>query len=132
METSWAKHLDKIVDMIADGVTIVDGKCRFEFVNESAARMLGGPRSEILGRSCHDPRWRITTPDGAPFPQDRLACAVAISTAEPVSGIEYRIERPDRTSIVLSASAHPIFDEDGSVAGAITCFTDITRRGKAR
>ena len=35
-----------------------------------AEAVLGLPREELLKRTCDDPQWRNSTPDGAPWPED--------------------------------------------------------------
>src|SRR5439155_26800371 len=58
------ERLARIVETIADGITIVDRQGRVTFANAAVETIFGRPRAEIVGRHYNDPSWYGRTPDG--------------------------------------------------------------------
>ena len=49
-------------------------------------------------------------------------------TGQPSGSLELEIQRPDREPIYLQSSASPLFNQDGSVRGAVGAFINVTDR----
>src|SRR5262249_6366808 len=103
-----------------------DAEGRITFYNEAAAA-LWGCRPE-LGKSEWCGSWRLYWPDGRPMPHDECSMAVALKEKRAISGAEAAAERPDGTRVLFLAYPMPLFDEAGSLAGAINTLVDITDR----
>ncbi|MHB0912701.1 MAG: PAS domain S-box protein [Armatimonadota bacterium] len=125
------ERLARIIETTPNGITIVDREGNITFANAAAERILGLSRSEIAGRTYNAPAWRITTAEGAPFPQEELLFAQVTRTGSAVYGIEHAIEHPDGTRRILSINAAPLRDADGHLAGMVASLTDISERKQA-
>jgi PAS domain S-box-containing protein len=96
-------------------------------MNPAAAAMFGLPLDENIA---------LTTPTGArlkryffrndaPLPEERLPLVRALR-GEEIQGEEIDLVFPNGKRFVLLASAAPIYDRKGQVAGAVAAFADIT------
>lgn len=122
------ERLAHVIEMIPSGITIVDRNGRITLANASAEQILGLTRNEITERTFNDPRWKITTEDGEPFPEDRLPFVQVMRTGETVFGVVHAIERPDGRRTILSINAAPLHDPSGVIVGMVASLTDITER----
>jgi PAS domain S-box-containing protein len=113
------------------GITFVDAAGTIIYANPAAEGILGLRRSEIVGRTYDDPRWRITAADGGPFPNDRLPFARVRSTGQAIRDVEHAIEREDGRRVLLSINAAPLFAPDGSFSGMVSILQDISQRRQA-
>lgn len=120
-------RLAGILETMADGITIADGDGVITFANAAAENMLGLTRNDIEGRAYNDPKWRITTVDGEPFPSEELPVARVMRTGEPVHLVDFAIEHPDGTRVILAVSSAPILNGD-RIAGVVSSIRDITER----
>ena len=62
-----AQQSDLLVNSVGDGIYGVDRDGVVTFVNPAAARVLGYPPHELIGRDAHA-TFHDTQPDGRPFP----------------------------------------------------------------
>ncbi len=113
------------------GITFVDAAGVITFANPAAERILGLQPGKISGRRYDDLRWRISGPDGSPFPPDQLPFAQVMKTRQPVHEIEHSVVREDGTRVLLSINGSPLFGPDGSVSGMVAFMQDITERRQA-
>ncbi|MBN1439842.1 MAG: PAS domain S-box protein [Anaerolineales bacterium] len=113
------------------GVTFVDGDGRVTYANAAAERILGLQKSRIVGRAYDDPEWKITAPDGGPFPPEELPFPRVKSSGKPVYDIEHAVERETGERTVLSVNGAPLCAPDGSFAGMVSAIRDITAERQA-
>jgi len=106
----------------------VDRTGAITYANSSAERILGLTRATITERSYNDPKWKITSVDGGPFPDEDLPFSRVMASSQAVYGVEHAIVYPDGRSIILSINATPMHDAQGEPAGMIASVTDITER----
>ena len=105
-----------IFDAINDGMCLLDRQGRVLRCNHAAARILGMPPHEVLGRTCHE----LTPPPvGAPEASAflRMLGTRRRETAELPLGDRW-----------LQAVAEPKLDEDGGLVGALYILSDVTER----
>jgi PAS domain S-box-containing protein len=111
---------------LADG-TLID-------VNNAALKMLGLTRDQFLGRTSHDPGWKVVNEKLEDLPPDQHASMIALSTGKPVVDLLLGVYRPDTDSYVwLITNAIPYFHE-GEEKPYQVCVTmhDITERNRAQ
>jgi PAS domain S-box-containing protein len=118
-----------ILDSAGEGIWGLGPDGRVVFVNPAAAQMTGFTPDEIVGRSSHE-LMHHTREDGSPYPKDE--CPIYASVTE---GARYHVVgelfwRRDGSCFPVEYTSTPIF-EDGSVAGAVVVFSDITERSRA-
>lgn len=107
----------------------LDGKI-LQF-NSRAAALWG--RSPKLGDSAERfcGSFRLYRMDGTRLPHDRTPMADVLRTGAPARDLNFVIERPDGASIVALANIEPVFDDAGTLQGALNCLLDITERTHA-
>lgn len=121
-------RLSRIVETNADGIIIVDLEGRITFANAAAELLFGLPRVELTHRTCDDPNWHLTTPDGLNVAYADLPFSLVIESGMPVYRVEHSMTRADGCHIILSTNAAPLRDSDGSISGVVASLTDITER----
>ena len=125
------ERLARIVETVPEGIRIVNREGMITFANAAAEEILGLRRSEIVGRTYDDPKWKITSVDGGPFPDEQLPFQRVMKTGEALHGVEHAIEHPDGRRVILSINAAPLRDAAGEVIGMVAALSDITERKRA-
>ncbi|HEX3674228.1 MAG TPA: HWE histidine kinase domain-containing protein [Rhizomicrobium sp.] len=66
--------------------------------------------------------------------QTESAMIEVLRTGRPVRDREFVAERPDGSRVTILANTDPLFDDDGELIGAVSCFQDISalRRASVR
>ncbi len=113
------------------GITFIDGNGVITYANPAAKRILGLKQSEIASRTYDDPRWKITTLDGRPFPPEQLPFARVMATRKAVYDVEHTIQRENGERTLLSINGAPLFSPDGTFSGMVATIQDITERKQA-
>lgn len=72
--------------------------------------------------------FRMSTIDGKWVPHDQCWMARCLHERRAFEGEEIVIERPDGSRMVVLAHAIPIFDQEGTLTGAVNVVVDITGR----
>ena len=120
---------DKLLKALPTAVYTTDAAGRITFYNDAAVA-LWGCRPE-LGKSEWCGSWRLYWPDGRPMPHDECPMAIALKEKRLISGAEAVAERPDGTRVPFLAYPTPLWDETGTLVGAVNTLVDITDRKKA-
>jgi PAS domain S-box-containing protein len=124
---SW----DGLLDSVPVAVYCCDRDGVITRYNKRAAELWGrspepGDRHERFCGAC-----RLFLPDGTSLPHAETPMARVLETGEPARDEEVWIERPDGSRVAALVNIDPLFDEDGSITGAVNCFQDVTARVKA-
>ncbi|PKN92394.1 MAG: hypothetical protein CVU44_14755 [Chloroflexi bacterium HGW-Chloroflexi-6] len=86
----------------ADGV-LID-------VNQAALNMLGLTRDQFLGKTSHDPAWKVINADGNSLPPEEHASMQALRTGKVIENMEMGVYRSNTQDFVwLVANAMPQF-----------------------
>lgn len=118
--------LQAVLDNASDGVAAVDPSGKTILANAALRKIVGGPFSGFsLGP---ESGYALLNPDGSPIPPDELPLLQAIHKGETIRGVELLIKRNDGSTASIRASASPIRDGTGAIAGAVAVFQDITER----
>ncbi len=124
------ESLETLLDLVPVGILMVeDSGAETAKVNRYGAELLGSRHdtdrfaSIPIDMGLHRQGHRV-----APHDQP---LAKAAGSGEAVASLEGRILREDGRGVDVLMSANPLFDEDGSVRGAIAALIDITPRKKA-
>lgn len=94
------------------------------YYNSAAAELWG--REPSLGNEYWCGSLKLFWPDGRPMAHDECPMAMAIRSAQPISGVEAIAERPDGTRYLFVPHPTPLFDEEGCVNGAVNMLLDVT------
>lgn len=117
-------EVDQVFETAADGMRIVDKDFRVLRANDTFANLVGLPKSEIIGKKCHDVFWgEMCDSPGCPLTR--------ILDGE--EGVEYDSDkvRRDGTSVPCIVSATPFERPDGTIIGIVEDFKDISERKRA-
>ncbi|MGK4005849.1 response regulator [Sorangium sp. So ce1036] len=120
-----------IISALEEGITLQDARGVIRTANASAERILGLPMAQIVGSTTLDRSARLIHEDGSPFRFEMTPAEVALRTGEPRSGVPLGMERPDGAVLWLSVNARPLHRPDGSIAGVVSSFFDITAQKRA-
>lgn len=124
------ESLETLLDIVPVGILIdEDGGVESARVNRYG--------SELLGRK-HDKDKLISIPldlhlrrGGARIEPHDQPLAMAAQSGQAVTSFEGQIERGDGSRTEILMSANPLFDDAGSVRGAIAAIMDISERKQA-
>ncbi|MBW8839415.1 MAG: PAS domain-containing protein, partial [Gemmatimonadetes bacterium] len=120
MTTALDGWIQPIVDQgSGDLIWTLDREGRFSFLNAAAARALGYPVEELLGRPYSD----LGAAEDAAAQADPFARLYA---GEALAGYEIRQPRRDGTMLTLALTALPLRGAEGSVAGILIAARDLT------
>ncbi len=111
----------RIVETAGEGIWLLDAAQRVVFVNPRILEWLGATEDEMQGRPIE--AW-IDDEDAA------KCCAAFEATPFDDSSppTEMRLRRRDGTTMWVSLSLRPIFDDDGQPTGSLGMLTDIDQR----
>src|SRR4051812_22303495 len=124
-----------ILEGVADSVTAQAPDGRLVYANEAACRLLGfesatellaAPIEEVMGA------YDILTPEGEPFPLERLPGRRALAGAQPGPEIvRFRMRGAALANRWSRIKARPVLDEGGRPRLAINLIEDITELKEA-
>ena len=121
-----AQQSDLLVNSVGDGIYGVDRDGVVTFVNPAAARVLGYPPHELIGREAHT-TFHDVQADGTPFPVSACYVTEAIRHQQVTSAEEDSYRRADGLSVPVEVTATPLVDDDRAI-GAVVVFRDVTQR----
>lgn len=120
------EELYKIIEVVAEGIVILDREGTVVFANPKAQDLLGIGLADLLGREFPNRIWRIMTFKGKPFPEEERPFRRVISTGRAIYGVEYVFEKPDGAQAIVSVNATPFIDKQGKVESVVLSLIDIT------
>jgi PAS domain S-box-containing protein len=128
-----AEQAAAILQHVADAITVQAPDGRLLYANDAAVRALGFETQEdLLDASLSQlmSHYDLLSPDGAPFPLERLPGRLALGGVESEQLVRYRLRKTgeERWAVVHGT---PVHDGDGSVAFAINIFRDVTDSQRA-
>ena len=123
------RRFRELLDALPAAVYTTDAEGRITYYNAAAADLWG--RRPTLGASEWCGSWKLYWPDGTPSPHDECPMAVALKERRPVRGMEAIAERPDGTRVSFLPYPTPLYDQAGTLVGAVNMLIDITERKQA-
>lgn len=119
-----------LVETMAEATLIFDADGRISFANAAAEELLGLETSELSDRTYNDPKWRITTAEGAPLSDQELPFQRVMESGRTVRNAEHVVERPDGERRTLAVNAAPLGNDALAPTGVVATIRDITERKK--
>jgi PAS domain S-box-containing protein len=83
-------------------------------------------REPELGRDRWCITWQLYTTTGDALPHDKCPMAQAIHQKRPIRDVIAIAERPDGSRVAFKPYPTPLFDDDGSLVGAVNMLIDVT------
>ena len=121
-QREWLKQMEGILEMLNEGAAIMDDRERILFVNNCMERLLGPPRSELIGKTVD----ALYSGKDYKYIQERRALVTSVG----YDRFEFFVPRPDGIRVPVILSSRELEAPDGSRFHLITC-TDITEQKKA-
>ena len=120
-----------LLDALPVGVLLqgVDGVTRR--VNPAAARILAVPESSLIGATTQAARWKTVNAEGKPLTDEERPLSRVLQTGAATAPERLGIITPAGERRWLDLSCVPLPGADGRLAGAITCFADVTDKVQA-
>ncbi len=117
------------LDVLAEGVVLVNEKSEIVLANSAFLRKLGEADKSLslLGRNLSDMKWR--TLDGKRKATE-LPWRHALETAESALGVALSLATPADGIRTFVVNGSPILDDAGAARGAMVTFDDITELEK--
>ncbi len=112
------------LDVLAEGVVLMDDRDRAVLVNDTFARKLGVPAKALLGKRMSQLQW---TQPGTGTPIVHLPWSEAMRTRTNMTGIPMRLTTEKHGTRILMVNSAPILDEAGKPRGTLSTFDDVTR-----
>jgi two-component sensor histidine kinase len=133
----WSSEaLDTLLEILPIAAAIAtDPECRVVRGNQAAAELYGAARPEDLPRNPANRGDGELTPhylDGRLLRPDELPIQRAAATGLPQRNVFLDFLLPSGEARTISASAAPLFDDDGAITGAVGAFADITSLRRAQ
>lgn len=117
------KRVKAALDVLAEGVVLLDPNGVIMLVNAAFARHLGDQQSPLLGRTLAELPWRSS---GSDSPPAFYPWATAIQEKKPQTGVALAMGQASREVKKFIVNSSPIIDEDGTVRGVLCSFDDVT------
>lgn len=124
-----AKYAELLLRSTSEGMFGLNLEQRCTFMNPAAAAMIGWGQEDVLGKNLHE-LVHYRRADGSIYSEAECPIADLIRTGQPCRVEGEVFWRRDGSSFDVEYSASPLI-EDGAIAGAVICFTDISARKQA-
>jgi two-component system, sensor histidine kinase and response regulator len=116
-----------VLSSIEEGVVVYNSAGAVVFANESAGRILGSTRDQMMGSTPWTAGWRAVSEDESDLPPESHPAMAVMRTGQPVLGSLMGVRRPDGKLRWIRVSAQPLINQEGSAPHAvIATLFDVT------
>lgn len=126
----WHDRLSLLLESTGEGIYGIDTDGRCTFANAAAARMLGYPAAQLIGRNMHE-LVHHSHADGRCYAQHDCPIYKAFRLGRPCRIDDEVLWRADGSALCVEYSSHPILD-GARMEGAVITFVDVTERRRAQ
>jgi len=116
-----------IIARLHEGVVVLDAETRVALANNAAAQIFGVPLDELIDRRLNAVAVDLLDEHGRLLGNDRLPLMRALG-GEEVSDELVRFVRRDGTLLWVEVHANPLYNDDGTLYGAVASYDDVTAR----
>lgn len=116
-----------ILNAVGEGVYGLDLEGNVTFANPAAAKMIGWPVEELIGRSMHSVLHH-SHGDGSHYPRETCPIYAALRDGSTHRVMAEVFWRKDGSSFPVEYISTPMREENGQLIGAVVTFRDITQR----
>ena len=111
------------LDVLAEGVVLVNEKSEIVLANRAFSRKLGDENKSLMGRNLSSMKWKSLDPENTTLD---LPWQHALKTAESALGVPLSLVTPGDGLRTFVINGSPILDDRGAARGAMVTFDDIT------
>jgi PAS domain S-box-containing protein len=121
-------RFESILDAAADAIVRVNNRGLIEYANTAMGKLLGVPRSSLLGVNLHS-HYHQFLPDGSHYAWHDCPTHRAMRSSESIHELEEVYWRADGTPIAVAYSVTPVSNPaDDTYTGAVMVMRDIEAR----
>ena len=117
-----------ILNSLHEGIVVQSLNDTIIIANDSASKILGLTREQILGKDSFDPRWKGLYMDGTEIKAEDYPSMTTLRTGKPVTNFLMNIHVGDEKRRIISINAEPVEDENGEAFGVVASFLDVTQQ----
>ena len=121
----------KILEDVPAAILLFGPGGEVRMANKTASRVFGLSKSELLGKTAHDPGWRLIHEDGSHVTWEDSPVLEAIRTKKPVRNAVVGVDHDPEAPVWLLMNAEPELGPSGEVVEVIATALDITDRKRA-
>ena len=118
---------ERLLDSLGEGLVLMDPTGRSIDCNQTACRLLGVTRDQLLGITSFEEGWHMVRPDGTRLPAEDHPSVVARLTQEPCLDVIVGVNPPGRPRRWLAIDANPVVG-DGKLVEVLVSFRDAAQR----
>jgi PAS domain S-box-containing protein len=118
-----------LLESAEEGIFGVGEDGLVNFINPAGLKMLGFNTEEVIGQKIH-PLIHHTRPDGSPYPSEECPMHHSLTRGTIGNQDDEVLWRKDGTSFPVEYTSVPI-RKNGSIAGTVVVFRDISERKEA-
>ncbi len=118
---------EQLIENLYDGVYYVDAHNEIIFWNRSAERITGYSRDEVVGNTCSDGILRHIDSEGTELCFHGCPLKETLKDGT-IRDAEVFLHHKDGHRVPVHVRVAPIFDEQGSITGAVEIFSDNSSR----
>lgn len=120
-------RLEAVLSAVAEGVVLQDSTGQIIMSNDSASRILGLSKDQLMGRDSMDPRWMSIHPDGRPFEGHDHPAMISLRTGQKQENVPMGIHKPSGELTWISINSIPLIAPDEADPYAVVVsFADVT------
>ncbi|MBF2063166.1 MAG: PAS domain S-box protein [Calothrix sp. C42_A2020_038] len=121
-----------VITAMREGVVLHDAEGKIITCNESAERILGLTKEQMMGRTSTDSRWHTIKEDGSRFPGEDHPAMRTLRTGMPCFNVVMGVHKPNGEVSWILINSQPLLEVGEAVPYAVvSSFSDITRRKEA-
>ncbi len=126
LQALWAALPAGVVVHAAGGEIVEANRAAEGLLGLSLAQMQGADPVQPAHAAAAEPRWRTVRDDGSPYPQELHPAMRTLRTGEALRNQTIGVYTPAGELRWLLVNTEPQRDHQGQLAGALSCFSDIT------
>lgn len=112
-----------LIENLYDGVYFVDRDRKITYWNKGAETLTGYSSTNALGKSCHDKFLAHVNDEGVNLCNAGCPLKAAIENGNSTEA-EIYLHHRDGHRVPVTVKVFPLFDDDGSITGAVEIFSD--------
>ena len=124
MELQDHSRYHQLIQTLDTPIYTTDAEGKIMMYNQAAVDLWG--REPEIGKDLWCGSFKILNTDGSELPLDSCPMAVCLKEQRPVRGEQILVVRPDGSLRNVAPHPQPIFDESGTMTGAVNMLVDIT------
>ena len=117
-----------VINSLHEGLVVQSLEDTIIIANNSASKILGLTREQLLGKDSYDPRWKALHIDGTEMKAEDHPSMVTLRTGRPVTNFLMNIHVGDEKRRIISINSESVKDENGEIFGVVVSFLDVTKQ----